>query len=179
MKIVCLGWGSLIWKPDGLPVASPWYADGPELPVEFCRVGDNGELATALCIDAAPVPVLWSWLTAPSVEEASMALKRREAIPAERHDGVGSLRVAEHTNGLVGRWARAKGIEAVIWTALPPRIDGIEGRVPRLGDALDYLASLTGDVREHARSYVEAVPPQIDTEYRRQIAARLGWAVAH
>ncbi|MDU1189996.1 MAG: hypothetical protein E6990_18890 [Enterobacter sp.] len=54
MKIACLGWGSLIWKSGALPVAGEWQTDGPSLPVEFCRVSDGGELATAICMNALP-----------------------------------------------------------------------------------------------------------------------------
>jgi hypothetical protein len=45
MNIACLGWGSLIWKPCALPIASDWFNDVPELPIEFARLGDSGELA--------------------------------------------------------------------------------------------------------------------------------------
>ncbi|WP_244555204.1 hypothetical protein [Pantoea eucrina] len=88
MKIACLAWGSLIWKPGELPVAGEWHADGPALPVEFCRIGDGGELATALCMNAAPVNVYWAVLASVSLPEAVAALRLREAIPDEREDGV-------------------------------------------------------------------------------------------
>lgn len=91
MKIVCLGWGSLVWKSGALPVAGEWQADGPELPIEFTRVSDGGELATAICINATPVPVLWATLATHSLSEACQALREREGIPEERVDGVGSL----------------------------------------------------------------------------------------
>ena len=169
MKIACLGWGSLIWNPGNLPVASEWFSDGPALPVEFSRVGDNGELATALCANAEPVPVLWSCLAAPSLEAACTALKQREAIPPERDDGIGSLIIEGQPTGLISRWAQVHGAHAVIWTALPPRVNGVEGRIPSVDQAIAYLASLTGEVRQHARDYLEAVPAQINTPYRQTI----------
>jgi hypothetical protein len=58
---------------------------------------------------------------------------------------------------------------------LPPRIDDIEGRVPSQAAAIAYLRSLSGETLAHARSYIEAVPAQIDTPHRRAIAAELGW----
>lgn len=73
------------------------------------------------------------------------------------------------------RWAKERGIDAIIWTALPPRINGIEGRIPSLDDALEYLGSLSGDTLDHARTYFEKVPEQIDTPYRRAIKRQLGW----
>jgi len=169
VKIACLGWGSLIWKPDNLPVASEWFGDGPRLPVEFSRVGDSGELATALCANAEPVPVLWAWLAAPTLEAACAALKEREGIPAERDDGIGSLAIGGHCAGVISRWAREHGAQGVIWTGLPPRLNGVEGRIPTIDEAVAYLASLEGEVRQHARHYLEAVPAQIDTPYRQTI----------
>lgn len=169
MKIACLGWGSLIWKPGNLPVASEWFTDGPRLPIEFSRVGDSGELATALCANAEPVPVLWAWLAAPSLDAACNALKQREAIPQERDDGIGSLMIQGQPTGLISQWAQAHGAQAVIWTALPPRIHGVEGRVPTADEAIAYLASLRGEARQHAGDYLAAVPRQIDTAYRRAI----------
>jgi len=175
MKIVCLGWGSLVWKSGALPVASAWHADGPELPIEFTRVSDGGELATAICINATPVPVLWATLATHSLREACEALREREGIPEERVDGVGSLTLSSQTTGLLADWARGRGIDAIIWTALPARIDDIEGKVPTPEAAIAYLQGLTGEEGEHAKNYIQQVPEQIDTRYRREIRTALGW----
>lgn len=177
MKIACLGWGSLIWKPAELPVQGQWHANGPHLPVEFCRVGETGELATALCVDAVPVPVQWAWLELTDLASACAALKQREGIPDDRHDGIGSLLVTHYPAGPLVQWAGEQGIEALIWTALPPRFDAVEGRVPSAMAAVDYLGTLEGETLEHARTYMEAVPAQIATTYRRVIGQQLGWAV--
>lgn len=174
MRIACLGWGSLIWKPGSLPVESPWFEDGPELPIEFSRVGDGGELATAICLNARPCQVLWALLAVEYVDQAVRALRVREQIPADRQDGVGIFTINSSTVGALGEWAAARQLDAVIWTALPPRFEGVEGLIPSLDDVLAYLITLDGDTLEHAKSYMEQVPEQIDTPYRREIR-KLGW----
>ncbi|MBD8708885.1 hypothetical protein IFT47_19840 [Pseudomonas sp. CFBP 13711] len=174
MVIACLGWGSLIWKPDALPLASEWFMDGPALPVEFSRIGDGGELATAICLNAPPCRVLWSVLATDSLEQACSALREREQIPAEREDGIGVYRVEASSTGPLAQWASERQIDALIWTALPPRFRS-EGRLPKSEDALAYLRSLTGEKLEHARDYIRQVPAQIDTPYRRDIQKQLGW----
>lgn len=174
MVIACLGWGSLIWKPGALPLASDWFMDGPALPVEFSRIGDGGELATAICLNAPPCWVLWSVLATDSLEQACSALREREQIPAEREDGIGVYRVEASSTGPLAQWASERQIDALIWTALPPRFRS-EGRLPTSEDALAYLRSLTGDKLEHARDYIRQVPAQIDTPYRRDIQKQLGW----
>ncbi|KTC41367.1 hypothetical protein AO269_22665 [Pseudomonas putida] len=157
MKIACLAWGSLVWKPGVLPVCGPWHEDGPCFPIELCRVGDGGELATAICLNAPSRPALWALLDSASLEHACEALREREQIP------------------LIARWAQAKEVDAVIWTALPPRFAGIEARVPSVDNVIGYLTGLTGEVREHAREYIERLPQQIDTPYREAIENSLGW----
>lgn len=175
MKIACLGWGSLIWKSGVLPVASAWHSDGPQVPIEFVRISEGGELATAICLNATPVPVLWAWLNTASLETAWRALREREGIPDSRADGVGILTVTESSVGPLADWARARGIEGLIWTALPACKDGVEGRIPTLDEAVDYLQRLEGETREHAHRYIEQVPAQIDTAYRRAFAVLPDW----
>ena len=176
MLIACLGWGSLIWKADELPLASEWFIDGPALPIEFARVGDGGELATSLCINATPCKVLWAVLDVQSVEAACEALRQREQIPHSREDGVGVYIAGSSHLGLLAEWALPRQLDAVIWTALPPRIHGVEGRTPSVDDAIAYLDSLSGETLDHARDYIRQVPAQIDTPYRRQISRQPGWA---
>lgn len=175
MNIACLGWGSLLWKPGPLPVSGDWHADGPSLPVEFSRVGDKGELATAICLNAPPVPVFWARLAVDTLEQACEALRQREQIPPERTDGVGVLIARSAPVGPLTAWAQARQIDALIWTALPPRIAHSEGLIPTVDDAIAYLRELKGEKREHARHYLTQVPQQLDTPYRRAIRQQLGW----
>ncbi|MFB6326994.1 hypothetical protein ACE8EZ_12975 [Pantoea deleyi] len=175
MKIACLGWGSLIWKTGALPVASQWHHDGPAVPIEFVRIADGGELSTAICLNARPVPVLWAWLNTASLESACRALRIREAIPDSRADGIGMMTVTDTAAGPLATWAQAKGIEGLIWTGLPARMAGVEGQIPTLEDARHYLQQLTGETRTHAFHYIEQVPAQIDTDYRQALADLTRW----
>ncbi|WP_288475765.1 hypothetical protein [uncultured Pantoea sp.] len=175
MKIACLGWGSLIWKTGALPVASQWHHDGPAVPIEFVRIADGGELSTAICLNARPVPVLWAWLNTASLESACRALRIREAIPDSRADGIGMMTVTDNAAGPLATWAQAKGIEGLIWTGLPARMASVEGQIPTLEDARHYLQQLTGETRTHAFHYIEQVPAQIDTDYRRALADLTRW----
>ncbi len=173
MVIACLGWGSLIWKPGDLPLRCEWFFDGPRLPVEFCRVGDGGELATALCMNATPSQVLWSVLDVPDLDTACQALRVREQIPEQRDDGVGLYVPARNDQGVLADWALERGVDALVWTALPPRIDNQEGRLPSRRQAIDYLQGLQGETREHARDYLARVPEQIATPWRREVMRAL------
>lgn len=175
MNIACLGWGSLLWNPDPLPVSEAWHADGPFFPIEFSRVGDKGELATAVCLNAPLVQVFWTCLAVDTLEQACEALRQREQIPPERVDGVGMLITQGATIGPLTEWAQQRQIDAVIWTALPPRIAHKEGLIPTIDDAIAYLLSLEGEKREHAHHYLAQVPQQLDTPYRRAISQQTGW----
>lgn len=178
MKIACLGWGSLIWKAAELPVASDWFVDGPRLPIEFAREGDSGELATVLCEDAGDVQVLWACLAVDSLEEARDALREREGVPREQPECIGSWPSGPQSGfqQRIGEWARAKGLEAVVWTALPPRSAGLNQRMPTVEEALDYLRKLDPDRQTHARDYIRRTPVSIDTAYRRVIAETFNWS---
>ena len=175
MNIACLGWGSLIWKPGQLSIKDGWHADGPSLPIEFSRVGDKGELATAVCLNAPIVQVFWARLAADTLEQACIMLRQREQIPAERTDGVGALITQGSVGGPLTTWAQERQLDAVIWTALPPRIAQSEGLIPTVDDAIAYLRELKGETRAHAHHYLMQVPEQLDTPYRRAIKQQLGW----
>lgn len=175
MKIGCLGWGSLIWKPGELRLGGDWRTEGPMVPIEFSRVADGGELATAICLGAEPVQALWAPLATHSLEQACDGLAHREGIPKHRTDGVGVLMVHDDAHDPLNRWALSQGLDAVIWTALPPRFMNAESRVPNLREALTYLQTLDGPTAEHAREYIENVPQQISTTYRKSFKTQLGW----
>ncbi len=191
MRIACLAWGSLIWKPGPLALDARWSSDGPPLPIEFARESDGGELATAITPGVPDVRVYWAPLATTDVDIAREQLRRREQIPVDRSDGVGVTIVdatdvsasaqasaggqpAELTDRIAD-WARGKRLDAVVWTALPPRSNGVEGRMPTVDEACDYLRALPDRERAHAENYVRCVPTDLRTPYRAAFEARLGW----
>jgi hypothetical protein len=180
MKIAVIAWGSLLWKPGPLGLASGWHPNGPPLPLEFARVSeDTPELALALCPGARLCPTYWAWLATPDLDAARAMLREREKITPARPDWVGTASAAAAPDNAIaaaiGAWRRAHGIDAVVWTALPARFGQHDGRVPSAQEVLHWLASRTGDQRAAAEHYIRRTPAHIDTRARRLLEACLGW----
>jgi hypothetical protein len=183
-SIVCLGWGSLIWDPQEMPLQGSWRPDGPALAVEFARQSQDRRLTLVITEIAIPLPVLWATLAVNNLSEARTALARRERIPAkntERDIGFWSQDgSSDHSYvDLIGAWASAKRICGVIWTALPPKFNGIDFKMPEAVEAVAYLDSLKGHPRALARQYVTRAPQQIATSYRAIFEKKLGWIGRH
>ena len=176
MNIACLGWGSLIWNPRGLPIRRYWFDDGPLLPVEFVRQSADGRITLAVESSARPVRVLWALMDTEDTEEACKALGQREGIAEAnlaRHVGRWPQGTAE-PHPRIKQWARARDLDAVIWTALPPQLEGVK-RTPSEKEVIAYLQRLRGTKRDEAERYIRRAPRQIDTAYRRGIEAALQW----
>lgn len=181
MHIACLGWGSLVWDPRNLPVRGEWQQDGPPLPVEFVRQSSDGRLTLAIFEDVTDVTTLWVEVSKNSLDEAVKNLGEREGNPSKnrgRHIGVWREDVEYRDGGIkfrIGQWAVERDIDAVIWTALPPKFDGEDERAPTVAEAAGYLSGLEGEIRKRAEEYVRRAPPQIRTEYRQRFERELGW----
>ena len=189
-NIGCLGWGSLIWRLDGLPV-NGWRPDGPCVRVEFVRQSQDGRLTLVLHVAADPVPSLWAQMSVDTLDDAVKALAKREGHagkslsnpesdigrwPDERRDDP----EADQAN-IVGlrTWAAERHLDYVIWTALGPRFNNTEGQYPTTKeDAVAHLRNLSEDQRAKAKEYVQYAPQQIRTAYREHIGRCLSWTPA-
>lgn len=173
--IVCLGWGSLIWNPQELPVKGDWQNDGPVLPVEFLRISRDGRLTLVIDPVSKPLTVLWTELDVSDLSDAIKQLKSREGTTSKQ---IGRWPCTEKFayGAEIGRWAFEKKLEGVVWTALGPKFADEDGRRASRDEALQYLRSLSGEKRDRACEYVQRTPQQIDTDYRQAIIANLGWA---
>ncbi|OON59925.1 hypothetical protein B0920_21880 [Massilia sp. KIM] len=178
MNIVCIAWGSLLWKPGPLKLASGWHPGGPRLPLEFARDSDDSpELALVLCEGRPLAPTYWAYLAAADLAAARAMLGAREKITPARPDWIGSYPPLDGAgpDERIGAWLRARRIDAAVWTALPPKFRGRDGRAPSAAEVLELLDSLAGEERAGAEDYLRRTPAHIDTPYRRLIEARLGW----
>lgn len=178
MNIVCIAWGSLLWKPEPLRLASGWHPSGPRLPLEFVRDSDDSaEVALVLCEGAAPMPTYWAWLDTDDIDAARAMLGAREKIVAGRPEWIGSIPPVDGAavDARIAAWLRERGIDAAVWTALPAKFAGKNGHVAAPEEVLARLDGLEPEQRAQAEEYVRRTPAHIDTRYRRLIATRLGW----
>ena len=181
--IACLGWGSLVWNPGNLPIQRQWHGDGPFVRVEFLRQSANGRLTLVLAPSAEPVRSLWAIMSSPNIQTAREALRAREDIPpkkAKRHIQSWS-RGDENPLCILelAPWAGSRGVDSVIWCALPPKFNGMDDVSPTIDEAVSYLSPLVGPNRDVAEQYVRRTPRQIDTSYRRRFEADLNWTYSH
>lgn len=176
-KIACLAWGSLVWDPRELPVQGKWFEDGPMIKVEFTRQSKDGRITLVLNREARFVRSLWGLMETGDLAEAKEALKKREGCHFSK---IGSWEIGEEvsqseTISNLPDWAKNNSVEAVIWTDLPSKFNGIDNKIPTCDEVIAYLAGLTGRQREKTEEYIRRAPPQTDTLYRRKIEAELGW----
>ncbi len=191
MKSAVLAWGSLLWDPRDLRTAAKFMANGPLLPIEFCRISADGRLT--LAIDET-FGALCKTYSAPSALEGLDAaienLRVREGMPNARAVGfveLGSGRQSEvamqrHPEAVatIGAWAASNGYDAAIWTALASNFDdpGKGGEPFSVTAAIRYLETLEGqDAAKFARAltYIRKAPPEVETPVRDEVAKR--WPV--
>lgn len=178
ISIACLGWGSLVWEPRGLPIQGQWFNDGPLIHVEFARQSQDGRITLVLTESANPVRSLWAVMKSAELASAKSDLRKRERIPEvneEKH--IGSWSIGQPSPALIphlDKWATAHRVAHAVWTNLPAKFNG-KGECPSSDQIVQYLDGLTGAQRNLAEHYVRFTPRQIDTQYRRHIEAALQW----
>ncbi|HUZ47917.1 MAG TPA: hypothetical protein VMW54_14875 [Terriglobia bacterium] len=91
MKVVVLGWGSLIGHPKDLATKGDWQPDGPYLPIEFARIsGKNEDRLTLVCMEGVqPIRTYWIRSSRRTLEGARENLRCREGCPEV--DAIGYL----------------------------------------------------------------------------------------
>ena len=88
VKSVVLAWGSLLWDPRDLETAAEFVANGPLLPIEFCRISADGRLTLAIDETFGSVCKTYSAPSAlDSLDAAIENLRLREGMPNSRAVG--------------------------------------------------------------------------------------------
>ena len=153
------------------------------MPVEFARESNDGRLTLVICPAVARVPTRWILLNQPDVQAAAENLGYREyaeASPKWISQSIGwwDREAAKHygtESETIAAWATAQGLGGVVWTNLPCGFKVSRGQMPSGDDVLTHLRGLDEAALERAKNYVRTAPAEVDTVYRRQIAAHFGW----
>ena len=188
VKSAVLAWGSLVWDPRELQTAGKFMANGPLLPIEFCRVSDDGRLT--LAIDES-FGALCKTYSAPSALESLDAARDdlclREGMADARAIGFVEPAFARQSDfaleshpqvvATIGAWTKSLGYDSAIWTALASNFDdwGKGGEPFSVSAALQYLETLEGEDPAkfaHALAYIRKAPPEVETPVRDEVARR-------
>jgi hypothetical protein len=178
----------LVWDPRELKTAGKFAANGPLLPIEFCRISNDGRLT--LAIDER-FGALCKTYSAPSALEnldaARDDLCLREGMASARaigfvepvSDRQSDVALERHPQvvATIGAWTESLGYDAAIWTALASNFDawGKGGEPFSVSAALQYLETLEGeDSTKFARAlaYIRKAPPEVETPVRDEVARR-------
>jgi hypothetical protein len=188
VKSVVLAWGSLVLDPGELQTAGRFMANGPLLPIEFCRVSDDGRLM--LAIDES-FGALCKTYSAPSALESLDAARDdlclREGMadvrgigfvePASGNQSDFALENHPQVVATIEAWAEAAGYDAAIWNALASNFNdwGKGGEPFSVSAALQYLETLEGE--NHAKfaralAHIRRAPPEVETPVRDEVSRR-------
>lgn len=173
-QIACLAWGSLVWDTRNLPIRGEWHTDGPLLPIEFARESSRDRITLVIVEDVAPVKTLWAPLEVASLAQAIAALADREGS-SSRYIGRWPVQQDEAypQSAVIGDWASERGIDGVVWTALPCGMKEKRGELPSLAELRSYLSKLDDSSRAEAAKYIFEAPAQIQTSYRKRLEQAL------
>ena len=56
------------------------------------------------------------------------------------------------TANIIGRWASTLGLDAVVWTNLPPKFNGEEGRIPAVEEVISFLNIQSSETKRRAEA---------------------------
>ncbi len=195
--VTVIGWGSLIWNRECLKLRGRWHRDGPELPVEFARISNDGSLTLVTNNERGweKQKTYWVVMDFEDVGTAEENLRKREAHGKDTRTPMGVVRgiEARPSEGtidcMIWDWMKNNGdIDAVIWTALGERwiprrsFESVEVLAEA---ALKYMENLEraakddekkGKLFDQVQEYVRKTPPQIDTAVRKLLRDKKGWS---
>jgi hypothetical protein len=181
MKIAIIGWGSLVKEPRELPIEGGWQVDGPKLWIEFSRISKDGARAgclTAVIDERCETEVTTQYAVSQRTDlvAAIADLQARERTLAEYiascevgRGRVSPYALSHHPKSCdrIRAWAKAKGFDAVVWTALARRFKDVLGIPFSPAAALNYLNTLPSPTKEAAMAYINNAPDQTMTPFRR------------
>jgi hypothetical protein len=180
MKIALLGWGSLLWDPRDLQLATPFQLTGPRLPIEFCRVSKNHRLTLIIDEDFGILCRTYAGTSACTELDAAVEnLRLREGMSSATDVGFIEIAAQErsrtaterhpHAVETIADWAVNSGYDAAIWTALDSHFEGQTKEPFSVNAAMRFLENLEQhDPEAFARAldYIRRAPAATQTPVR-------------
>lgn len=168
MKIAVICWGSVFWDKGSLKTLGTWKNDGPELPLEFCRISSPGRskerVTLALNESSAMCVTYWDVIAASDLKTARNNLRDREgAVTDDIETFMRGQNPLSASAVQIDKWlVNHPEIEAVVWTGLASNWSKIRGVNFSTEDLVKYLDAKKGSMAKTKESFDKA-PAQIQT----------------
>jgi len=180
MKIAVLGWGSLVPKPEDLPLNGKWQPGGPVLKIEFSRISSDGRLTLVIDPQGTAVETHYAESARKKLDDAVCDLRIREKTTDNNVGKCGKDRSHNSSEKhpevlpIVQAWLDQTQFDAAIWTDLDSNYTKKRGRSFEESDAFAYLRSLPSICQANARNYIIQAPEKTQTRFRRYLQSK-GW----
>ncbi len=150
-----------------------WLPDGPVLNLEFSRKSETRAGALTLVIDpkhGAPCTVKYALSKRSDPAKAVEDLRCREGRAANigllfTDGSPPGFRQDDPAPGTIPTWAKEKGLDAVLWTALAGHFDAVPEK-DFLRAAVKYVQELKAEGKVKAAEYVWRAPDFVRTPLR-------------
>jgi len=184
MKIAILGWGSLIWQPKELKydIDLGWNNEGVYLPIEFSRISNDGRLTLVIDSNATKVQTLYAVSLYDKLDEAISDLAEREGCFKDKIGWYDRSKDRFHPNNFIYKqdiktWINDTDVDIVIWTNISRKFKDKIGLDHNSENVIEYLRTLSNDIKTNAEEYIRNAPFQINTVLRKEIEDKLGWTM--
>jgi hypothetical protein len=187
VKIAVIAWSPLVRDPGDLKVAAGFAPNGPLLPIEFCRVSEDGRLT--LVVDETFGAVCTTYSAPSAVEDLDAAIENLRLRERTRAREVGfvdlasgrqsDIAIERHPDAVatIAAWAQANGYDTAVWTALACNFDERDagGEPFSVTAAIRYLETMKAQDAARFASLladIRGAPREVDTPVRDQVARR-------
>lgn len=177
LGIAILGWGSLVWDPRTLRIATPWELTDLRLPLEFSRISKDQRLTLVIDTKNGVDCCVYSAISSiTSLTDAVADLAEREGTDPKNIAvaRAGAEFEEPDPRRRIETWRQHRGLTAVIWTDLEPNFMRKRKKVFTVEEALAHLVSLHATEREGARRYIVNAPNCVRTPLRMRLIDE-GW----
>ncbi len=168
MKIAVICWGSIYWDKGSLKTRGDWKNDGPELPLEFCRISSPGkskERVTLVLNECSKLCLTyWDLMSATDLKTARNNLRDREgSVTDDIHTFTRGQNPLSVISKQIESWLVGHPeVDAVVWTGLDSNWAQFRKNKFSIEDLVQYLESKKDSIAK-IKEYFEKAPPQSQT----------------
>ncbi len=168
MKIAVICWGSIFWDKGSLKTTGNWKNDGPDLPLEFCRISSHGKskerLTLVLNESSKTCVTYWDLMAATDLKTARNNLRDREGtVTDDIHTFTRNQNPLSSIAKQIEIWlVKHPEVDAVVWTGLTSNWPELRNTKFSNEDFIQYLDSKKNSIAR-IKDYFDKAPPQSQT----------------